>query len=115
MMVWEGFWGWTTWQFVGGLGLGLHWIGSESWINQAAPDHLRGRILSLYLACFVGGTAIGSATLDALDMSGNDPFYVMIALSVAAAALVPFGRRGAPGRVERRWLACGSGCARPRS
>ena len=96
-MMWrEGFGAWTACRFIAGLGLALHWISSESWINQAATDARRGRILSLYVACFIGGTAAGSASLDFLDMSGNRPFFIMIALSVAATALIPLGRKGAP-------------------
>lgn len=96
-MMWrEGFGAWTACRFIAGIGLALHWISSESWINQAAPDARRGRILSLYVACFIGGTAAGSASLDFLDMSGRRPFFIMIALSVAATVLIPLGRKGAP-------------------
>ena len=96
MMRWQGFGPWTACRFVAGLGLALHWISSESWINQAANDARRGRILSLYVACFIGGTAAGSAALDFIDMSGQRPFMIMIALSAAATALIPLGRKGAP-------------------
>ena len=96
MMRWQGFGPWTACRFVAGLGLALHWISSESWINQAATDARRGRILSLYVACFIGGTAAGSAALDFIDMSGQRPFMIMIALSAAATALIPLGRKGAP-------------------
>lgn len=96
MMRWEGFGPWTACRFIAGLGLALHWISSESWVNQAATDARRGRILSLYVACFIGGTAAGSASLDFLDMSGQRPFFIMLVLCVAATALIPFGRKGAP-------------------
>ena len=96
-MMWQaGFGAWTACRFIAGLGLALHWISSESWVNQAALDARRGRILSLYVACFIGGTAAGSASLDFLDMSGNFPFFIMIMLAVAATALIPLGRKGAP-------------------
>ncbi len=96
-MMWrEGFGAWTACRFIAGIGLALHWISSESWINQAAPDTRRGRILSLYVACFIGGTAAGSASLDFLDLGGHRPFFIMIALAVAATALIPLGRKGAP-------------------
>ena len=96
MMWWQGFGAWTACRFIAGIGLALHWISSESWINQVATDARRGRILSLYVACFIGGTAAGSASLDFLDLSGNRPFFIMIALSVAATILIPLGRKGAP-------------------
>jgi MFS family permease len=96
-MMWqEGFGAWTACRFVAGLGLALHWISSESWINQTATDARRGRILSLYVACFIGGTAAGSASLDFLDLSGHRPFFIMIALTVVATALIPLGHKGAP-------------------
>lgn len=96
-MMWrEGFGAWTACRFVAGLGLALHWIASESWVNQAATDAHRGRILSLYVACFIGGTAAGSASLDFIDMSGQRPFIIMIVLSALATALIPLGRKGAP-------------------
>ncbi len=96
MLVWEGYGSWTALRFLGGLGLSLQWVSCESWLNQASPDHVRGRILSFYVASFVAGTAIGAAALDYIDMSGAQPFHIMITLSIVAAAMLLFGHRGAP-------------------
>ena len=45
------FWYWTGLRFLAGLGLALHWVVVESWLNQAAAEDKRGRILSIYIAC----------------------------------------------------------------
>jgi MFS family permease len=96
MWRWDGYGVWTGLRFLAGLGLSLQWVACESWLNQAAPDHLRGRILSLYIATFIGGTAIGAAALDYIGTSGTRPFHVMIALSLAAAVMILFARRDTP-------------------
>jgi MFS family permease len=96
MMSWEGYGIWTALRFLAGLGLTLQWVSCESWLNQASPDHLRGRILSLYVASFIGGTAIGAAALDYIGTSGARPFQIMIALSLAAAIAILFGHGYAP-------------------
>ncbi len=96
MLLWERYDAWTALRFVGGLGLTLQWISCESWLNQASPDHLRGRMISLYIASFIGGTAVGAAALDVLGTSGTRPFQVMIGLSLVAAVAILFGYRDAP-------------------
>lgn len=96
MLVWQQYAAWTALRFIGGLGLTLQWISCESWLNQASPDHLRGRMISLYIASFIGGTAVGAAALDYLGTSGARPFQAMIALSLVAAAAILYGWRHAP-------------------
>jgi MFS family permease len=111
MMWWEEYGVWTALRFLAGLGLTLQWISCESWLNQVSPDHLRGRILSLYVASFIGGTAIGAAALDYIGTNGARPFQVMIALSLAAAVAILFGHGDAPaiGHMPKRalWIAAG--------
>jgi MFS family permease len=96
MLSWEGYGVWTMLRFLAGLGLTLQWVSCESWLNQASPNHLRGRILSLYVGSFIGGTAIGAAALDYIGTRGVRPFQIMIALSLAAAVAILFGRDDAP-------------------
>ena len=109
MLAWQGYGAWTALRFFAGLGLTLQWVSCESWLNQASPDHLRGRILSLYVASFIGGTAIGAAALDYIGTKGPEPFQIMIALSLAAAAVILLARGDAPtiGRMPKGalWLA----------
>ncbi|ETW94249.1 MAG: hypothetical protein ETSY1_35710 [Candidatus Entotheonella factor] len=96
-MLWRESYGvWTALRFVVGIGLSLQWISCESWLVQASPDHLRGRIISLYVASFISGTAVGAAVLDVVGTSGARPFQIMIALSLAGAAAVLLGYRDAP-------------------
>ena len=82
MLSWEGYGVWTALRFLGGLSTTLQWISCESWLNQASPDHLRGRIISLYVATFIGGTTVGAAALDYIGTSGAQPFQIMIVLSL---------------------------------
>lgn len=65
--------------FIGGA-FAFMWIGFEVWVNHLAPEHQRGRILSIYAACFAAPTALGPLVLNYVGTEGNLPFYVMAAL-----------------------------------
>lgn len=91
-----GYWAWTILRFLAGLGMSVHWVASESWLNQAADERERGRILSLYVACFIGGTAAGPLVLTAIGSAGSTGFVVIAGLAVASALAIGPGRTGAP-------------------
>ncbi len=96
MALFPGYGAWTALRFGAGVGMSVQWIASESWLNQAADDAERGRVLAIYVAAFIGGTAAGPLVLDAIGTDGRLPFYVMAVLAVVSALCVPAGRRGAP-------------------
>lgn len=96
MIVLPGFWAWTILRFIAGLGMSVHWVASESWLNQAAEEHERGRVLSVYIAAFIGGTAGGPLLLNLVGTQGDAAFITIATLSVLSALTIMPGRPGAP-------------------
>jgi MFS family permease len=96
MIMIPGYWAWTVLRFVAGLGMSVHWVASESWLNQAAAEHERGRVLSVYIAAFIGGTAGGPLLLNAVGTQGDAAFVTIVTLSVLSAVTIMPGRPGAP-------------------
>ena len=96
MSLLEHYWYWTGLRFIAGLGLAVHWVVVESWINQATADHKRGRILSIYMASIIGGNAVGATFLDFFGTAGGLPFYIIIGLSLLSLTCVPFAKSVEP-------------------
>ncbi|MBP5856576.1 MFS transporter [Marivibrio halodurans] len=96
MIVWPGYAAWTALRFVAGLGMSVHWVASESWLNAAADERERGRVLSIYVAAFIGGTAGGPLVLNLIGTGGSTAFVAIILLSVLSALAILPGRSGAP-------------------
>ncbi len=70
-----------------GMGGGLHWILSETWINTCAPPERRGFFVGIYGSMFTSGFVFGPLLVAVLDINGVWPF-VVIAAMVAAAGIV---------------------------
>ncbi len=96
MSLLENYWYWTGLRFIAGLGIALHWVVIESWLNQAAADDKRGRILSIYMAGVIGGNAAGAALLNFFGTSGAIPFYIITILSLLSLVCIPFARSAEP-------------------
>ena len=87
MLLADDYWLWFALRLVMGCGLATHWVGSDAWLNQAATEKIRGRVLSFYIVFYIGGVSAGSAVLNQLDLSSDEPFLAMVACF--ALALVP--------------------------
>ncbi len=96
MVLLPGYIAWTVLRFVAGLGMSVHWVASESWLNAAADERERGRVLSIYVAAFIGGTAGGPLVLNLIGSAGDWPFYVIVLFSLLSALTILPGRLGAP-------------------
>jgi predicted MFS family arabinose efflux permease len=109
MSLYQEFWYWTGMRFIVGLGLALHWVVVESWLNQAAAEDKRGRILSIYMACIIGGNSVGATLLDFFGIDGATPFYIIAALSILGLLCIPFARPAEPDTSQLKqaglWLA----------
>jgi MFS family permease len=70
---------------------------SQSILQLAAPDHLRGRVLALYLFAFAGLSPVGGLLSGWLaDVGGTElAFAVAGVAGLAATALAVVRRRGA--------------------
>lgn len=84
-----------------GLNCGLQglFLISELWINQIAPDRIRGRLVAIYAALVSMGFAIGPIILQILGTRGWEPFIAGAAVTLAAAVPLILARRAVP-RIE---------------
>ena len=61
---------------------------SETWINQLAPRHLRGRIIGIYATALSAGFAAGPLILSGTGVEGSAPFAIAALLCGGAIAVV---------------------------
>ncbi|NBN63343.1 MFS transporter [Microvirga tunisiensis] len=87
---------WLVLRFMMGIGLLFPWLLGETWINAAAEDASRGRVLSLYTVALFGGYGMGPVLLGQIGTDGMQPFLIagsalLLAVLplVAAASLAP--------------------------
>jgi MFS family permease len=78
---------WALLRFVFGLCIAGLYVVVESWLNQAATNETRGRLLSIYMVVSMGGYAAGQALLPVADTNG----YVLFVLAsiLVSISLVP--------------------------
>jgi MFS family permease len=89
MPIFSGAGPWLVLRCVLSLGFGTHWVVGESWVNAAAHDHDRGRVIGAYVMLVTLGGAAGPAILAATGFEGWLPFAVLAA--IIALAAVPLG------------------------
>jgi len=82
---------WFVLRFAVGVFGTVIFVGSETWINQLAPEASRGRIMGLYATCFAGGLGVGAALFTLTVDAGGWGFVVGGALMAACliALVVP--------------------------
>ncbi len=83
---------WFILKFIGSCAFTVVFVIAEIWINQLAPEHLRGRIMGMYGAALAGGMGIGSAFAVLTGIDGWWPFLICAAINVAAILPVLFLR-----------------------
>lgn len=90
---------WMGWNLLLGFGLGLRWVGADSWVFTAAPVAQRGRVIGVYetLASVLMGC--GPLLLRATGTAGALPWLLIGAL-LGAALLTLVGAR-APAMAAR--------------
>jgi MFS family permease len=73
---------------------------SETWLNQAAPEHLRGRVLAAYATVMSSGIIFGPLLLAALGARSAAPFIVATAIAAIAIVPVVLARRDEPALIR---------------
>lgn len=71
---------WFALRFLMGVGLGIQWIVSETWVNQIAQGPRRGTIISVYLLVLTVGLATGPLILTVTGFSSAAPFFIAAAI-----------------------------------
>lgn len=77
-------WAWFVIRFVIGVGMSLHWVISETWINEVTADTNRGFVAGLYSALMGLGFAIGPVILGLTGSEGIAPFAISAGVVLAA-------------------------------
>ena len=81
-------WLWFPLRFALGMAASFLWIAGEAWVNHAAADTHRGRIVALFGIVVSAGFALGPLVLSLTGADGWAPFLVTIALLLVAAAVL---------------------------
>lgn len=79
---------WFLIKFIGSCAFTIVFVIAEIWINQLAPEHLRGRIMGMYGAALAGGMGIGSGLAVLTGIDGWWPFIVCAVINFCS--VLPF-------------------------
>lgn len=94
---------WFVLRFVMGVGIGVVWVVSETWVNALAPEKNRGAVMGMYVTVLCAGLAIGPLLLGLIGSNGALPFIV--SAIILAVAMLPLsyanGSGGAPSFHDR--------------
>ena len=93
----QDFWAYMALRFLLGIVDTGIFIVSETWINQLATRHARGRIIGLYATSLSAGFAAGPLILSATGVEGLAPFITAAILCGLAVLVVLAIRRATPG------------------
>ncbi|MBL4757992.1 MAG: MFS transporter [Rhizobiales bacterium] len=87
-------WVWLGLRFVTGVAMAGLYVVAESWLNDAATNKTRGKVLSLYMVTMYACMALGQSIL---FISSPDSFLPFIIISIfVSMALVPISLKDLP-------------------
>jgi len=66
---------WFALRLLAGIGIAAPWVVAETWINVAARQHNRGRVMAIYATVMAAGFASGPLILTMTGTAGAAPFY----------------------------------------
>ena len=89
-------WLWFPLRFALGMAATFLWIAGEAWVNHAATETHRGRIIALFGIVVSAGFALGPLILSITGADGWTPFLVTIALLLPAAAVLAGALESSP-------------------
>ena len=79
-------WTWSVMRLVTGFAFSCIYVVTESWLNEAATNESRGRILSIYMVILLGGVCAGQFILNLADPLGLS-LFVLVSIMVSVAAI----------------------------
>jgi len=89
-------WFWFVLRFLMGVGISVHWVVGETWLNTMATDANRGLIAGIYSTVLGIGFAAGPMVVAAVGLDGLLPFAVSAGLLLLSALPLMMARRLAP-------------------
>jgi MFS family permease len=99
---------WSLFRAVSGFALSLSYVAVESWINDVAPNAVRGRVFSVYMFAQMVGMTLAQVLFWSGGGIGYVPFMLSAALFVLAAVPVVLSRRSAPSGAPPQPLGIGA-------
>lgn len=87
---------WLLLRFLMGVATGPLFVLSETWINQIALEHNRGRLVALYVTVFSLCLATGPLLIGVTGTDGALPFIIACLILLVAAAPLPFAGNSLP-------------------
>ena len=81
-------WLWFPLRFALGIAASFLWIAGEAWVNHAAQESHRGRIIAIFGVVVSAGFALGPLILSWTGTEGWTPFLVTIAVLLVAAGVL---------------------------
>ena len=89
-------WLWFPLRFALGVAASFLWIAGEAWVNHAAAETHRGRIIAVFGVVVSAGFALGPMILSMTGTEGWAPFLITAALLLLAAAVLAGALGSAP-------------------
>ncbi|MEJ2027801.1 MAG: MFS transporter, partial [Limibacillus sp.] len=90
---------WFLLRFLVGLGMSVHWVVSETWLNAVSEEKRRGLMAGLYATLLGLGFCLGPLMLTFIPLEGFTPF-VIVAGFILMAALPLLAARGCVPEIE---------------
>ncbi|MEJ1996165.1 MAG: MFS transporter [Limibacillus sp.] len=90
---------WFLLRFLVGLGMSVHWVVSETWLNAVSEEKRRGLMAGLYATQLGLGFCLGPLMLTFIPLEGFTPF-VIVAGFILMAALPLLAARGCVPEIE---------------
>jgi len=87
---------WFVLRFMVGVGMAVHWIVSETWLNVAATSSRRGLYAGLYATLMSIGFAVGPALLTVIDLDTALPFAIIAGAVVMVGIPLYWARNSMP-------------------
>jgi MFS family permease len=87
---------WFVLRFLVGVGMAVHWIVSETWLNAAATSSRRGLFAGLYATLMSIGFAVGPALLTVIDLDTALPFAIIAGAVVLVGIPLYWARNSMP-------------------
>ena len=89
-------WVWFPLRFALGMAASFLWIAGEAWVNHAAAETHRGRIIAIFGVVVSAGFALGPMILSITGTEGWAPFLITAALLLFAAVVLAGALGSAP-------------------
>ena len=87
---------WIALRFAFGAAEGLMFVATETWVNEAVGDAVRGRAVAIYTTALASGFALGPLLIGLTGTEGAAPFFIGAAVAASGLAVLGLAAGTAP-------------------